>query len=222
MILIFLLLLLVNLIKAGCKDYLNDPGFQSAEWRLSPRTFLTYVIPANIPIQIPNDGFILLAQSSLSAPTFRASIDIEIPAGLTELFVITNFTSSSGNNFKFSQQLESNQWTIPNEAMIASQNTKDYSYNWTASIGVEQTELSFSLRINSAPEESQWLAITSVEIYGCPPSSDWWKGLLIVCGVLAGLFLIAFLIYKGIGMPGSRKRNNKGPAYISFDERLTV
>ncbi len=221
MILIFFLLL-INLVKAGCKDYLNDPEFRSTEWSYSPRSFLTYYVPPNIPIEVPSGGFILLAQSSLSAPTFRASIDIKIPNGLTELFVVTNFTSSTGNNFKFSQQLDSNQWTIPNDAMVASQNSKDYTYNWTASIDPKETELSFSLRINSAPEESQWLAITSVEIYGCPPSSDWWKGLLIVCGVLAGLFLIAFFIYKGIGMPGSRKRKNKGPAYISFDQPSTV
>lgn len=197
--------------------FLNDPGFRSLHWLFDPWSFQT-ANSGSTGVPVPQGGYILLANTYLSAPSYHASISLELPKDLSSVDIqLTVETSpNSTGYFTLDLGLAGDIRRISSSELATSQGQLVVL---NSTIGVSNFNPSFSINVDTAAVDYHWLAITAVTVNGCSTEYSsglsWWENLLIVLGALAFLAIAAFFIYQGIGLPGARRR--KADALLSND-----
>lgn len=188
--------------------FLDDPGFRSLHWSFDPWSFQT-ANSGSTGVPVPQGGFILLARTYVSAPSYRASISLELPNDISsvdiQLSVETSFNSSA--YFTLDLGLAGDIWRISPLELATSQGQLVVL---NSTLSVSNFNPSFSINVDTAAVDDYWLAITDVKVIGCTTEYSsglsWWENMLIVLGALAFLAIVAYFIYQGIGFPGARRR----------------
>jgi hypothetical protein len=180
-----------------CATYVD--GFRSVYWIPSPSKFLTSS-SSGTSIAIPAGEFILLALSSLSAPYYSASIDLDLPDSVYEVNTSTIIQLSQQSSFGLTLSLGGSSWKVPDSTLTQ---CAGGSCILNHTFPISSAYPTFKYRVRSDPIEDQWLAITDVQITGCSENKNltWWQNLLIVAGSLGFLIIICVLIYHCIDLP---------------------
>lgn len=210
---VFLIFLALAVAKP-CENqfFLDDPGFRSLHWLFDPWSFQT-ANSGSTGVPVPQGGFILLARTYLSAPSYRASISLNLPNDISsvdvQLSVETSFNSTA--YFTLDLSLAGAIWRISPPELASSQGQLIVL---NSSLAVGYFNPSFSINVDTAAVDDYWLAITDVKVIGCTTEYSsglsWWENMLIVLGALAFLAVVAYFMYQGIGLPGARRRKAEG------------
>ena len=192
-----------------CKpsDFLNDPGFRSTNWVFNPGSFQTSNSGAT-GIQVPDGGYILLALTYISSPSYGATIGLDLPDDVSSvnLELTMQTSANSSHYFNLDIGLAGEIWRITDSELTL---TQGELVTLNSTLAVNSVKPEFSIQVGTAAVENQWLAITDVKVIGCSSENLggllWWEDLLIVLGVLVFCGIAGYFIYHGIGL---QRRNS--------------